>query len=312
MKNADFKNVGRNEPCPCGSGKKFKKCHLPLRSAVPDQKNANEPRLVKIGGDFEVDTRLISQCMALLPRNSGPGHWSGYFMDVAFQTAAKVRATKYHAENVKRIEQAEVQRILRDHAKPSFVLQEAWPLAFETEAFLFQVKSSLDMAVKALDQVGGKGIIGTETFGNKGEKVIKGLEQWKKKGGINIEAIDGLINLIKQDKEEWLEKAVAARDQISHFQAMQNVVFEPVKNEAGKMGVRPPKLAGMPFSVALEILFRNNMEFLQDFLSQCVLIGLGQGFHLIPANADHSKRFVSNDTCIPYVKWGVGIHGTLS
>ena len=25
--NADFTNVGRNDPCPCGSGKKFKKCH---------------------------------------------------------------------------------------------------------------------------------------------------------------------------------------------------------------------------------------------------------------------------------------------
>ena len=24
---ADFGNVGRNDPCPCGSGKKFKKCH---------------------------------------------------------------------------------------------------------------------------------------------------------------------------------------------------------------------------------------------------------------------------------------------
>jgi uncharacterized protein YecA (UPF0149 family) len=23
---AIFKNVGRNEPCPCGSGKKYKKC----------------------------------------------------------------------------------------------------------------------------------------------------------------------------------------------------------------------------------------------------------------------------------------------
>ncbi|KKQ22375.1 MAG: Protein translocase subunit SecA, partial [Candidatus Wolfebacteria bacterium GW2011_GWC1_37_10] len=22
-----FKNVGRNDPCPCGSKKKFKKCH---------------------------------------------------------------------------------------------------------------------------------------------------------------------------------------------------------------------------------------------------------------------------------------------
>ncbi len=27
METAEFKNVGRNDPCPCGSGKKFKKCH---------------------------------------------------------------------------------------------------------------------------------------------------------------------------------------------------------------------------------------------------------------------------------------------
>ena len=24
---ADWSDVGRNDPCPCGSGKKFKKCH---------------------------------------------------------------------------------------------------------------------------------------------------------------------------------------------------------------------------------------------------------------------------------------------
>jgi hypothetical protein len=27
METTDFKNVGRNDPCPCNSGKKFKKCH---------------------------------------------------------------------------------------------------------------------------------------------------------------------------------------------------------------------------------------------------------------------------------------------
>ena len=29
VKNKDdpFANVGRNDPCPCGSGKKYKKCH---------------------------------------------------------------------------------------------------------------------------------------------------------------------------------------------------------------------------------------------------------------------------------------------
>jgi uncharacterized protein YecA (UPF0149 family) len=25
--NTDWSSVGRNDPCPCGSGKKFKKCH---------------------------------------------------------------------------------------------------------------------------------------------------------------------------------------------------------------------------------------------------------------------------------------------
>jgi len=24
---SDFEKTGRNEPCPCGSGKKFKNCH---------------------------------------------------------------------------------------------------------------------------------------------------------------------------------------------------------------------------------------------------------------------------------------------
>jgi preprotein translocase subunit SecA len=27
--NVDWKHVGRNEMCPCGSGKKFKSCHYP-------------------------------------------------------------------------------------------------------------------------------------------------------------------------------------------------------------------------------------------------------------------------------------------
>jgi hypothetical protein len=277
---------------------------------VKNDGDASKGRLVKIGGDFEIDTRLISQCMALLPRSSQPGHWSGHFIDTAFQTAAKVRATKYHVENVKRIEQAEVQRVLRESDDPSFVLQEAWPLVHETEAFLFQVKSSLDIAVKALDQVGGQGIIGTQTFGDKGEKVLKGLEQLKKKAGINTDAVDGLISLIKQDKEEWLEKTIAARDQVSHYRGMEHAIYEPVKDASGKKGVRPPLLAGSPFSLTLEILFRNNMEFLQDFLSQCVLIGLGKGFHLTQATPEHSKHFVSNDACIPYVKWGIGMHGT--
>ena len=35
--------IGRNQPCPCGSGLKYKKCHLPLESALnsPESRNTS-------------------------------------------------------------------------------------------------------------------------------------------------------------------------------------------------------------------------------------------------------------------------------
>ena len=37
-----FKNVGRNDPCPCGSGKKYKKCHLLMASTLDNMDNGIE------------------------------------------------------------------------------------------------------------------------------------------------------------------------------------------------------------------------------------------------------------------------------
>lgn len=37
-----FKHVGRNDPCPCGSGKKFKKCHLLKMDALEKMDNGIE------------------------------------------------------------------------------------------------------------------------------------------------------------------------------------------------------------------------------------------------------------------------------
>ena len=35
-KNDPYANVGRNDPCPCGSGKKYKKCHAPITELMGD------------------------------------------------------------------------------------------------------------------------------------------------------------------------------------------------------------------------------------------------------------------------------------
>ncbi len=39
----DFANVGRNDPCPCGSGKKFKKCHMGRESEIIEDKFSPDP-----------------------------------------------------------------------------------------------------------------------------------------------------------------------------------------------------------------------------------------------------------------------------
>lgn len=36
IKKPDYKNVGRNSPCPCGSGIKYKKCHLDTKDELMD------------------------------------------------------------------------------------------------------------------------------------------------------------------------------------------------------------------------------------------------------------------------------------
>lgn len=41
IKNPKFKNIGRNEKCPCGSGKKYKKCHLGTKEELIDHYRIN-------------------------------------------------------------------------------------------------------------------------------------------------------------------------------------------------------------------------------------------------------------------------------
>ena len=54
-----FKTTGRNDPCPCGSGRKYKKCHLPEdqekehATALKVQEEARENATQDEGDDSE-------------------------------------------------------------------------------------------------------------------------------------------------------------------------------------------------------------------------------------------------------------------
>lgn len=54
---------GRNDPCPCGSGKKYKKCHGAALSGGPDEigVTANKPISPKLPGGFAVELDTESE-----------------------------------------------------------------------------------------------------------------------------------------------------------------------------------------------------------------------------------------------------------
>lgn len=53
-------SVGRNDPCPCGSGKKYKKCCLPHQSLVREPSATAQPQAPRAGVMYEEDIDRLS------------------------------------------------------------------------------------------------------------------------------------------------------------------------------------------------------------------------------------------------------------
>lgn len=60
---ANFLKTGRNEPCPCGSGKKYKKCCLPLANTY---KPEIKPTKTTSGGSVSI---RLAMALAALAQN---------------------------------------------------------------------------------------------------------------------------------------------------------------------------------------------------------------------------------------------------
>jgi hypothetical protein len=65
--------VGRNDPCPCGSGRKYKKCHLPLEDTGRSALTTSDPR-------HELDNDLIVRLQEFAEERFGD-EWRRYHRD---------------------------------------------------------------------------------------------------------------------------------------------------------------------------------------------------------------------------------------
>jgi hypothetical protein len=79
--------VGRNAPCPCGSGKKYKKCHLPLEEAARAAA-AGRARV------HDLDGRLVHELSRFASKRFG-AEWERFAQDFANVSAAAALAVPW-------------------------------------------------------------------------------------------------------------------------------------------------------------------------------------------------------------------------
>ncbi len=143
----------------------------------------------------------------------------------------KLSALRYHSKRFQQLQEQRKQEIERDErliaiVRQGMVMSEK-EMIFEFEAFMFQIKSTLDMLVKLFVPIFGSKHADLSTYGKAGQKIITHLRQLKldKKKKLAHGRVDLLIELIQQAIDPWLKPLIALRDTISHYSSRIRIGF---------------------------------------------------------------------------------------
>jgi len=243
---AEGKKIGRNAPCPCGSGKKYKHCCYPDRTRAWETAGSHESPAFTVEpketpepiGDHIVSSnggktwkhqpgllevqicvkaqkdidREITRIIEPVCRDSF-GDVEIDFLNRVRNVEHKLYAVKYHLSNYEQAERDKIEEFTKNYKPPTGVQQivEEPRLIYEIEAFLFQVKSCLDILSWVLKPAFGFAYC---NFGDNGDDVIKQL----KNNCPNTLAplADNIISMIEEAQDVWIVELITMRDQITH------------------------------------------------------------------------------------------------
>ncbi len=261
--------------------------------------NAGGLVVVQMWSDDEIGGRIYLQTCNLFAHDVLKEEHAA-FMTHAMSVMHKLTATKYHLANYERLE-VEERAIAEDlYRRGSANRRESFPLIFELEAFLFQVKSSLDMLAKLLGPTIGYGNVKTNTYGAKGDGLLKRLDAYRRRPSAHRAAVDNLMNLIEANRDAWIGRVVDWRDTLSHYRALQQFRFEFPIGPDGKPACIAPRFEGMETLLFLNRVYSNNLQYQQDFMSFALALK-ARGLVLVPANAGNDAN-----PSWRYVKWSWG------
>lgn len=259
----------------------------------------------KLWDDDEIGGRIYLQICNLFPEALLKNEKDRFFKH-AFTVMHKLTATKYHIKNYQRIENEQFNHFKKAFKKDPGHTREAFELIFELEAFLFQIKSSLDMLVKLMNPVLGEGIVRTHTYSNKGDDLVKGLTQYKNKNGVKVSAVDDLIGLIKEDKQVWIDRVIQIRDRLNHVEGLSDYHFTPAKLPNGEIVPLKPKFDGTDTLKFMKTIYENNLGYHQDFMCLALAV-IAPGLCLVPEETTRMNQAFGNHNSAQFVKWGWGM-----
>ena len=262
---------------------------------------------VNLYNDVEIGGRIYAQFCHLFAEVLLSDQ-KDHFYQHALTVMHKLTATKYHFENYKKLEFEQYNHAKRQFKRNPHETREAIELIFEIEAFLFKVKSSLDMLVKLLRPILGDGVVKTKTYSNKGDDLINGLCQYKKSKNANAGAVDKLIRLVEDSKQTWIQKAVELRDELNHDKGLRDYKFIPQVLSNGDITVVRPRFKNMEAVNYLSTVYSSNLIFHQDFMAHSLALKAPQAIFLAEETPKNTIEMYGPKIG-PYVKFCWRAHG---
>lgn len=272
--------VGRNDPCPCGSGKKYKNCCLPKERSL-SVRPSNEPEVidwhlegngktwhrvpgalaVRIGGRRPEDSHDVIEGIFARTISLVSEHGMDGLTKKLHDCKHKLYAVRYHLKAIER----EIDERVADFEKQYAAMSGAGlelenpVLIYETEAFLFQVKSNMDLMIQALGSVvpslkslgafkhkGGRGTLGYVAGG----KVIDKLEKSRE---------PKLAQLFEFHRSAWIQQMTEWRDTITHHSGLRDFhcfIEEPYRG-GGRVNIHYPT---MPSGERVDVYCRDTYD----------------------------------------------------
>ena len=231
-----------------------------------------------ICSDAEISARIYLQILQFMNIVQVPPYTEGRFKGQVFKTAqdlmSKLSSVRLHKETFLRCYEERLTYHSSRNPKAggeAFHVEDERKLVGELEAFLFQVKSSLDIATKFLIPCAGLGEKKAETFSDAGSGIIKQLRREHIQAKSPKERLDMLIACIEWNQKKWIQEVVDARTNTIHREATQGLFFRFSTDKDGKIELLIPTVTWgereMNYPDYLTAVERLLFNFCRDFVA---------------------------------------------